>query len=159
MKKVRIVVIPFATYEPFFQQVKAGVEAAGTALADRGVGVEWLDIRDVNVENQINTIESLSTQGVSGIVLCPIDQEKVQLPIQHCSNRGIPVATFCLDAPESDRFFHIGQNLWQSGRLAGLLTGKFLHGKGNIGIITGFFSMEGHESRRKGFIEILENTD
>jgi ABC-type sugar transport system substrate-binding protein len=156
MKKVRIVVIPFATYDPFFQQVKAGVEAAGTALADKGVEVEWLDIRDVNVNKQIDTIDSLVTQGVSGIVLCPIDQEKVQLPIRHCFSRGIPVVTFCIDAPDSDRVFHIGQNLWQSGRLAGLLTGKFVHGRGNVGIITGFFSMEGHESRRRGFIDILE---
>jgi ABC-type sugar transport system substrate-binding protein len=156
MKKTRIVVVPFATYDPFFQQVRAGVDAARTALADRGVEVEWLDIRDVSVDNQVETIASLVAQGVSGIALCPIDQGKVQLPIRHCFKRGIPVATFCLDAPNSDRFFHIGQNLWQSGRLAGYIIGKFVHGKGNVGIITGFFSMEGHESRRKGFIEIIE---
>jgi ABC-type sugar transport system substrate-binding protein len=152
---MRIVVVPFAVYDPFFQQVKKGVDAAKSILAGKNVTVEWLDIRDVDIENQISTLNSLREKKVSGIVLCPIDKNKVSKAINDCVDSKIPVATFCLDAPESRRFFHIGQNLRQSGRLAGYMFGRFTGGRGKSGIITGFFSMEGHEERRGGFIEVL----
>lgn len=152
---MRIVVVPFAVYDPFFQQVFKGVEAAKSHLEPEGIEVEWLEINDVSIERQIDLLDRLRSEGVSGIVLCPIDKEKVSKSIADCVQSGIPVATFCLDAPESGRFFHIGQDLRQSGRLAGYLLGRFICGKGKVGIITGFFKMEGHEERRKGFIEIL----
>jgi ABC-type sugar transport system substrate-binding protein len=152
---MRIVVVPFAVYDPFFQQVKKGVDAANSILSDKGVKVEWLDIQDVDIENQIGTLNSLCQQKVSGIVLCPIDKNKVSKAIADCVENKIPVATFCLDAPESRRFYHIGQNLRQSGRLAGYMFGRFTGGEGKAGVITGFFNMEGHEERREGFIEVL----
>jgi ABC-type sugar transport system substrate-binding protein len=155
---MRIVVVPFAVYDPFFQQVKKGVDAAKSVLSGKGAEVKWLDIRDVDIENQIGILNSLCRQKVSGIVLCPLDKEKVSKAIDDCVDKDIPVATFCLDAPESRRFYHIGQNLRQSGRLAGYLFGRFTGGEGKAGIITGFFSMEGHEERREGFIEVLKES-
>jgi len=153
---MRIVVVPFAVYDPFFLQVRAGVEAARNELEKNNVIVEWLNEEEVKVKRQIEILEKLRKQDVSGIVICPLNRYQLVDPINRCVDDGIPIATFCLDAPESRRFYHIGQDLKQSGRLAGYILGRFLCGKGNVGIITGFFNVEGHEERRKGFIEIIK---
>ena len=88
------------------------------------------------------------------IVVCPVAADLLRRPILACVDAGIPVATFCLDAPDSGRFYHIGQDLRRGG-LAGYLMESFLGGKGRAGVFTGFFSLTGHEERREGFLEIL----
>jgi len=152
---MRIVVVPVAVYDPFFKQVRRGVEAAREAI--RGsAAVDWIDVEDADPAHQAEIVRDTARGGsADALVICPIDRTALNAPIRECVGKGIPVATFCLDAPESGRFFHIGQDLRQSGRLAGFLMGKFLGGRGNVGIITGFFAVEGHEERRKGFLEVL----
>jgi ABC-type sugar transport system substrate-binding protein len=153
---MKIVVVPIAVYDPFFRQVFQGVQHAREQLHDRDVDVEWLEIEEASVESQLRTIRKLREQKIEGMVICPVDENLLNEEIGNCVSDGIPVATFCLDAPASGRFFHIGQQLRQGGRLAGYLLGRFTSGRGRVGIITGFFSIKGHEERREGFIEVLE---
>jgi ABC-type sugar transport system substrate-binding protein len=154
---MRIVVVPIAVYDPFFKQVRQGVESARGAIGAENAEIEWLEVQDADPEHQAEILAELRSRMVSAAVVCPVDAELLKKPINECVRAGIPVSTFCLDAPDSGRFYHIGQDLRQSGRLAGFLMGKFLGGKGRVGIITGFFGIRGHEERREGFLEILSN--
>ena len=65
---------------------------------------------------------------------------------------GIPVATFNSEtATANKRLFFVGADLYQQGQTAGKNMVKVLGGKGKVAVITGFFSVEAHELRRKGF--------
>ena len=65
---------------------------------------------------------------------------------------GIPVATFNSEtATANKRLFFVGADLYLQGQTAGKNMVKVLGGKGKVAVITGFFSVEAHELRRKGF--------
>jgi ABC-type sugar transport system substrate-binding protein len=154
---MKIIVVPIAVYDPFFKQVRQGVESARRAIGVENAEIEWLDIQDADPKHQAEILSELRSRKVSAVVVCPVDAELLKKPINDCVRAGIPVSTFCLDAPDSGRFYHIGQDLRQGGRLSGFLMGRFLGGKGRVGIITGFFDIRGHEERREGFLEILSD--
>ena len=69
---------------------------------------------------------------------------------------GIPVATFNSEtATENGRLFFVGADLYRQGEAAGRAMGEALDGNGKVAIITGFFAVEAHELRRKGFEDVL----
>jgi len=119
---MKIVVVPVAVYDPFFKQVRQGVEAAREAIGAGNAEVEWLDVQDADPKHQIEILAELRSRRVSAIVVCPVDPGLLREPIRACVDAGIPAATFCLDAPDSGRFYHIGQDLRQGGRLVGIIS-------------------------------------
>ena len=72
--------------------------------------------------------------------------------INKAVDAGIPVATFNSEIKEKNkRLFFVGADLYQQGQTAGKQMADVLGGKGKVAVITGFFAVEAHELRRKGF--------
>ncbi|HEY9595733.1 MAG TPA: sugar ABC transporter substrate-binding protein, partial [Spirochaetia bacterium] len=76
--------------------------------------------------------------------------------IDKAVDAGIPVATFNSETnTPNKRLFFVGADLYVQGQTAGRAMGKVLDGKGKVAVITGFFSVEAHELRRKGFEDTI----
>jgi len=100
-------------------------------------------------------IEAAMAQGYDAIATVAGDSGIVTY-INKAVDAGIPVATFNSEtASVNKRLFFVGADLYQQGLTAGKRMAEVLNGKGKVAIITGFFSVEAHELRRKGFEDAL----
>ncbi len=141
---------------PFWITVKEGVMKAAKELAVYNCTVDWIIPGDQHTSDVFSSgIESAITQeydaiatiaGESGIA--PFINKAVEL--------GIPVATFNSEtATENLRLFFVGANSYLQGRTAAITMIEALQGTGKVAVITGFFAVEAHEERRKGFMDYI----
>jgi ribose transport system substrate-binding protein len=143
---------------PFWVPVKQGTLDAAEELEPYNCKVEWIvppgDKHTADVFGK--AIESAIVQEYDAIATIAGDSGIVPY-INKAVEQGIPVATFNVETTEPNkRLFFVGADLYKQGVRAGEVMADLLDGKGKIAIITGFFSVEGHEQRRQGFLDAME---
>lgn len=153
-KEYKIAIIGLEN-NPFWVDVKKGAMDAIKELAAVGVKAEWLlppgDSHNSNVFG--SAIESCIIQEYDAIATIAGDSGVVPF-INKAVEAGIPVATFNSETSTANkRLFFVGADLYQQGVSAAKYMNQELNGKGKVCIITGFFSVEAHELRRKGFLD------
>src|SRR6185503_17986991 len=83
-KKLTIAVIPKGTTHEFWKSIHAGSLKAARELSATGSEVEVIwkgPLREDDREQQIQVVEGFSSQGVSGIVLAPLDDRALVRPV------------------------------------------------------------------------------
>src|SRR5687767_14612476 len=86
---LRIAVIPKGATHEFWKSVKAGADEAGTEL---GVEILWKGpVKEDNLEDQIKVVEDFTTAKVDGIVLAPLDDTGMRVPVADAQKQNIPV--------------------------------------------------------------------
>jgi ABC-type sugar transport system substrate-binding protein len=141
---------------PFWIIVKQGVMRAAEELSEYNCTVDWIVPGDQHTTDVFSAgIESAITQEYDAIAT--IAGESGIAPfINKAVDMGIPVATFNSETTtENSRLFFIGANSYLQGEIAAQAMIDAIEGKGKVAIITGFFAVEAHEERRKGFIHYL----
>ncbi|MHC4488664.1 MAG: ABC transporter substrate-binding protein [Planctomycetota bacterium] len=92
--KYRIAVIPKGTTHVFWKSIHAGAVKAEQELKNSGLEVEIIwkgPLKEDDRESQIRVVEDFITRGVSGIVLAPLDDAALRMPVRDAVNNGIPV--------------------------------------------------------------------
>jgi len=154
-KPLRIAVLGLES-SPFWIPVKAGVARAAKELAPRGVTVDWI------VPGELHTTEVFG-RAIDAAVAKQYDaiatiagDAGVAAYIDRAVNAGIPVATYNseTDTP-NERLFFVGAESYTQGRAAGQLMCRLVGPTGKVGVITGFFAVEAHQARVKGFEDAL----
>ena len=154
-KPLRIAVLGLES-SAFWIPVKAGAQRAGRELAARGVTVDWI------VPGELHTAEVFG-RGIDAAVAKQYDaiatiagDAGVAVYIDRAVRAGIPVATYNseTDTP-NDRLFFVGADSYSQGKAAGTLMCTLVGPTGKVGIITGFFAVEAHQARVKGFEDAL----
>ena len=143
---------------PFWVPVKQGALDAAETLAEYNTQVDWIvppgDKHTADVFGQ--AIENALVQEYDAIATIAGDSGIVPY-INRAVERGVPVATFNVETTtENGRLFFVGADLYEQGVRAGEVMAEELGGEGKVAVMTGFFSVEGHEQRRLGFLEALE---
>jgi simple sugar transport system substrate-binding protein len=136
----------------FAPQIKAGVEQAA---ADLGVDAVMVGPVGAKAEDQIAELESLIEKGVDGIAISSVSTDALAPIIDKALAAGIPVVTYNTDNPGSQRLAFVGQDLVNSGRIAGDLMAKALSEKGKVIITTLDASAQWSLDREKGAREAL----
>ena len=136
-------------FAPF---IKKGVEKAD---ADFPVDARMVGPVGADAEKQVSEIESLIQKGVDGLAISSVSTDALAPVIQRALAQGIPVVTFNTDNPSSKRLAFVGQDLVQSGRVAGKLLGDTLGGKGKVIITTLDAAAQWSIDREKGAREAL----
>ena len=89
---LRIAVIPKGTTHVFWKSVEAGARKAGEEL---GVEIVWKGpLKEDDKNGQISIVEQFATEGISGIVLAPLDDTALVPAVQSAAQRKIPVVIF-----------------------------------------------------------------
>lgn len=143
---------------PFWIPVKEGAFQAAEELKKHNCRVDWIvPAGESHVASVFGTaIESAVVQGYDAIATVAGDSGIVPF-INRAVDGGVPVATFNSETEtENRRLFFVGADLYRQGQVAGEHMGKLLGGEGKVAVITGFFSVEAHELRRKGFLDKLK---
>ena len=136
-------------FAPF---IKKGVEKAA---ADFAVDAKMVGPVGGDAEKQVSEIESLIEKGVDGLAISSVSTDTLAPVIQRAIARGIPVVAFNTDNPSSKRLAFVGQNLVESGRVAGKLLADALGGKGSVIITTLDAAAQWSIDREKGAREAL----
>ena len=149
-----IAVIPKGTTHTFWQSIRAGAERAGQEF---DVTIIWRGpLREDDRASQISEVEGFITRGVSGIVLAPLDETALALPVADAQRRGIPVVIFDSGLKGDDYVSFVATDNREGGRLAGRHVASRLNGKGRVVLLR---YAEGHDStsqREEGFLEELK---
>lgn len=153
-RPLRIAVLGLES-SPFWIPVKAGAKRAAQELAGRAT-VDWI------VPGELHTTEVFG-RAIDAAVAKQYDaiatiagDAGVAAYIDRAVQAGIPVATYNseTDTP-NDRLFFVGADSYAQGKAAGTLMCRLVGPTGKVGVITGFFAVEAHQARVKGFEDAL----
>ena len=155
-KQLRIVVLGLES-SPFWIPVKAGVERAGREIAPFGATVEWIVPGEVHTADVFGrAIDAALAKQYDAIATIAGDAG-VAAYIDRAAQAGVPVATYNSETETPNaRLFFVGANSYAQGTAAGELMCRVVGAKGKVGIITGFFAVEAHQARVKGFQDALK---
>jgi ribose transport system substrate-binding protein len=165
-EEITIAYVPRSLDNPIFLDA---FEHAQEKALDLGINIEWVAPFAYNAEDQIEIIESLIDRNVDGMVVSVNNTPKYIKVINKAVEKGIAVATFDADAPDSKRLFNIGINNYKAGQVTaeGLL--KVLDNKNinyysqnnqlDIMIMTGVRGALNLDRRIEGFLDKVENTN
>ncbi len=154
-KPIKIAVLGLEN-NPFWIPVKEGTMKAAEELKPLNCTVDWINAGAQHTTDVFSkAIEGAMAQGYDAIATIAGDSGIVPY-INRAVEAGIPVGTFNSEtATANKRLFFVGADLYQQGLTAGKRMIEVLGGKGKVAVITGFFSVEAHELRRKGFEDVI----
>jgi ABC-type sugar transport system substrate-binding protein len=142
---------------PFWIPVKEGTLKAAEELKAHNVTVDWIVPGETHTADDFSGgMEAVMAQEYDAIATIAGDAGLAPY-IDRAVDAGIPVATFNSEtAAPNKRLFFVGADLYKQGEAAGKAMADAIGGKGKVGVITGFFAVEAHELRRKGFEDYLK---
>ncbi|HEX6044426.1 MAG TPA: substrate-binding domain-containing protein [Pyrinomonadaceae bacterium] len=158
-KKLTIAVIPKGTTHEFWKSIHAGSNKAAQELAAQGTDVEVIwkgPVREDDREQQIQVVEGFAAQGVSGIVLAPLDNHALVRPVSDARRAGVP--TVIIDSGlESDEIVSfVATDNRKGGSLAADRMGQLLNGKGKVLVLRYAEGSASTTERETGFIEQIK---
>lgn len=153
-KKLRIAVIPKGTTHEFWKSVHAGAQEAGEEF---GVEIIWKGpLKEDDRDSQIKEVESFTTQGVDGIVLAPLDDTALKVPVENAKKSGIPVAIFDSDLKDTDVVSFVATDNEKGGKAAGEEMVRLLGGNGNVVVLRYQQGSASTMNREKGFLDVMK---
>lgn len=154
-KKLKIAAI-MVQNNPFGAAVLTGQKWAKEILADRNCEADCISVEDFDPQKWTSTIENCISTGYDAICFFGVS-EALQPVVDKGVDAGILMYAFNTEpGTNSKRQAWFGMNDSAAGEACGRQLEKITGGKGEIGIITGDFSVLGHELRRKGARSILD---
>ncbi|MGH7495829.1 MAG: ABC transporter substrate-binding protein [bacterium] len=152
--KLKIAVIPKGTTHLFWKSVEAGVRKAEGEL---GVEIIWKGpLKENDRAQQIAIVEQFVTEGVSGIVLAPLDDAALKRPVSAAAQKKIPVVIFdsALKGEAGKDFVSfVATNNRKGGTLGGEQLAQLLGGKGKIVLLRYQIGSASTVEREAGFLE------
>src|SRR6266516_6428197 len=158
-KKLTIAVIPKGTTHEFWKSIHAGSNKAASELSGQGTEVEVIwkgPLREDDREQQVQVVEGFTSQGVSGIVLAPLDNRALVRPVEEAKRASVP--TVIIDsALASDAIASfVATDNRKGGMLAAERMGELLNGKGKVLLLRYQEGSASTEDREAGFIQRLK---
>jgi ribose transport system substrate-binding protein len=158
--RYQIAVIPKGTTHSFWSTIHAGAVKAEREFQAQGVDVRIIwkgPLREDDREQQIQVVEGFQSQGISAIVLAPLDAKALVRPVEEATRAGIPVVIFdsALDSKAAVSF--VATDNLQGGRLAGDHMGKLLKGQGKVLMLRYQEGSASTEAREQGFLDALKS--
>jgi ribose transport system substrate-binding protein len=154
--KITIAVIPKGTTHEFWKSVHAGAVKASKEL---NVDIVWKGpVKEDDLKDQIDVVQSFTAQGVSGIVLAPLNDKALGGAVKAAVSAKIPVVVFDSDLQGKEHTSFVATDNIAAGRLAGEALGKLLGGKGKVVLLRYQEGSASTANREQGFLEGIKKT-
>ena len=158
-KKLTIAVIPKGTTHEFWKSIHAGSNKAASELTAQGTDVEVIwkgPIREDDREQQIQVVEGFAAQGISGIVLAPLDNRALVRPVSEASRAGVPTVIIDSGLESNDFVSFVATDNRKGGTLAADRMGQLLNGKGKVLVLRYAEGSASTTEREEGFISEIK---
>jgi ribose transport system substrate-binding protein len=158
-KKFTIAVIPKGTTHEFWKSIHAGSNKAAGELTAQGTEVEVIwkgPIREDDREQQIQVVEGFAAQGVSGIVLAPLDNRALVRPVAEAGRAGVPNVIIDSGLESNDFVSFVATDNRKGGTLAADRMGQLLNGKGKVLVLRYAEGSASTTEREEGFISQIK---
>ena len=140
---------------PWGAAVMVGQNFAKDVLADYNCTVDVISVSSFDAMAWTSAIENCISSGYDALCYMAVSDE-LETVTKQAVDAGIDVFLFNCDVPDSGRIAFYGMDDVQAGNVAGSTIVDALPDGGKYAIITGDFSVTGHENRRKGCHEITD---
>jgi ribose transport system substrate-binding protein len=155
-QKIKVAVIPKGTTHIFWKSVEAGARSAGKEL---GVEIVWKGpMKENDRAQQISIVEQFVTEGISGIVLAPLDNTALQRPVAAAARKKIPVVIFdsaLKGEPGKDFVSFVATDNKKGGFIGGEHLSKLLGGKGKVVLLRYQVGSASTMEREEGFLQAI----
>jgi ribose transport system substrate-binding protein len=157
--KYSIAVIPKGTTHVFWKSIHAGAVKAGLELKASGLDVEIIwkgPLKEDDRESQIRVVEDFITRGVTGIVLAPLDDAALRMPVKDAVSNGIPVVIIDSGLKSEDYTSFVATDNYIGGRKGGERLAEILNGKGKVIMLRYQEGSASTMNREQGFLDVLK---
>jgi ribose transport system substrate-binding protein len=150
--RLTIAVVPKGTTHEFWKSVHAGAVKAAREL---DVDVVWKGpLREDDLKEQIDVVQSFVAQGVSGIVLAPLSDKGLVGSVKAATDARVPVVVFDSDLAGGNYVSFVATDNEAAGKTAGdALAAKV--GKGNVVLLRYQEGSASTANREKGFLSAM----
>ena len=159
-KKLTIAVIPKGTTHEFWKSIHAGSIKAANELTAEGTLVEVIwkgPLREDDREQQIQVVEGFTAQGVSGIVLAPLDNRALVRPVSDAGRSGVPTVIIDSGLESEDFVSFVATDNRKGGTLAADRMGQLLNGKGKVLVLRYAEGSASTTEREEGFLSQIKS--
>lgn len=151
-KKMTVaVVIPEVDAQPFLRE---GIELVQQDFNSFNVEINYCTMPFSDAEGQARCLRNFCREGVSGIVLLPIESPAVVEALEELKKANIPVVIVNSDLENAPHLCYVGQDMEQSGQVAARLFELWLPNGGNLGIVSSQ-NMRSVKQREYAFLHYL----
>ena len=158
-KKLTIAVIPKGTTHEFWKSIHAGSLKAARELSAQGPEIEVIwkgPLREDDREQQIQVVEGFAAQGISGIVLPPLDDRALVRPVADAKRAGVPTVIIDSGLQSTDFVSFVATDNRKGGSLAAERMGQLLQGKGKVLLLRYAEGSASTNEREAGFLETMK---
>lgn len=155
-ESVKIGIILTPEYNPFVLEMLEGIRRAEREYTVFNLEISVRMLTALEPAEQISILNELKMNGVQGIALFPIDDDRVRQLVNTFIKEGIAVITFNSRAEGINSLCFVGQNHIKGGAAAAGLLQKLLPMGGEIGVIISSHSLSCHEDRLSGFQDRIQ---
>lgn len=143
---------------PWGAAVMVGQEYAKSVLADRNCVVDVISVENFEAMTWTSTIENCIASGYDALCIFGVSDE-LNPVVQQATDAGILVYCFNGDLPDTERMAWFGLDDYAGGVTSGEAIVEALPDGGKYAIITGDFSVTGHEKRRTGCRSVTDEVE
>lgn len=113
-----VALLPSYADDPYWAKAVYGIDKAREEFRDFSLNIEIMDYNVSSPNEFIQKSMELIDTKPDGILVAPFFHKESHIFLNSCTQKDIPVLTFNTLIEEDSNIGFIGQNLWQSGRLA-----------------------------------------
>ncbi|MBI3206787.1 MAG: substrate-binding domain-containing protein [Myxococcales bacterium] len=151
---LRIAVIPKGTTHEFWKSVHAGAVKASREL---GVEIVWKGpLKEDDLKQQIDLVQSFTAQGVSGIVLAPLNDKALVSSVKAAAGAKIPVVIFDSDLASEDHVSFVATDNRAAGKLGCAHLAQKVKDKGGAVVLRYQEGSASTNHREEGCLEALK---
>ena len=152
---LRVSILLNAAGNPFFDEVRRGLEAGVAAYSDFAVELNRREAKGYSLDTQLSQRDEAAAAGAAGIILTPLNHPEVADRLEALERKGCRVVTLNTDVEGCSRLAHVGCDYLGSGHAAAQMLGLLSRGECRVLIVTGSPRVLGHNQRIAGFSQVL----
>ena len=159
-KTLTLAVVPKGTTHEFWKTIHAGAAQAAQELSASGdsVRIIWKGpLREDDREQQVQVVEGFTSQGVSGIVLAPLDDRALVRPVEEAKSAGVPTVIIDSGLQSEQIVSFVATDNYRGGELCAERLGTLLGGKGKVLVLRYQEGSASTTEREKGFIDKMKS--
>lgn len=139
--------------------LKAGIEHGVQEQVGFDIHVEYHITKFQDAEGQEAILKRAVKDEVDGVIISPINSDRIRAAIDRAVEARIPVVTTNSDIDGTKRLCFVGLDGARASRVAGRLMGQFLGGSGQVAIISSAIAAENNNYfvtiREQGFMNFI----